>query len=152
MSGTNSEDTKEELDVATNTPKTQGGDEEPKDLNMKEDYSMPSPKQEEEVIKKKYGGLLPKKNPLISKDHERAFFDSADWALGKQGAQKSKGPLEALRPKLQPTHHQQGRSRRSAYAPAEEGEVDDTNNANGAASEDPKCNDAATSVEQSIHN
>lgn len=66
---------------------------------------------QEAVIKKKYGGLLPKKNPLISKvndlcccivsnfgslhlltadisiysikDHERAFFDSADWALGK---------------------------------------------------------------------
>ncbi|KAL8241737.1 hypothetical protein R6Q59_012039 [Mikania micrantha] len=44
---------------------------------------MPSKEQEEAVIKKKYGGLLPKKNPLISKDHDRAFFDSADWALGK---------------------------------------------------------------------
>lgn len=44
---------------------------------------------------------MPKKPPLISKDHERAFFDSADWALGKQGAEKPKGPLEALRPKLQ---------------------------------------------------
>ncbi|KAG0481412.1 hypothetical protein HPP92_012270 [Vanilla planifolia] len=55
-----------------------------------------------------------KKTPLISKDHERAFFDSADWALGKQGG-KPKGPLEALRPKLQPTQ-QQARSRRSAYA------------------------------------
>jgi len=29
---------------------------------------------EENAIKKKYGGLLPKKIPLISKDHERAFF------------------------------------------------------------------------------
>ncbi|KAG6503964.1 hypothetical protein ZIOFF_036288 [Zingiber officinale] len=47
-------------------------------------------------------------------DHERAYFDSADWALGK-GAEKPKGPLEALRPKLQPTQ-QQARSRRSAYA------------------------------------
>ncbi|XP_076953472.1 uncharacterized protein LOC143627571 isoform X2 [Bidens hawaiensis] len=83
--------------------------------------SMPSKEQEEAVIKKKYGGLLPKKIPLISKDHDRAFFDSADWALGKQG-QKSKGPLEALRPKLQPTPQQQSRSRRSAYAPAGEGE------------------------------
>ncbi|KAL8258343.1 hypothetical protein R6Q59_030384 [Mikania micrantha] len=83
---------------------------------------MPSKEQEEAVIKKKYGGLLPKKNPLISKDHDRAFFDSADWALGKQGSQKSKGPLEALRPKLQPTPQQQSRSRRSAYAPAGEGE------------------------------
>ncbi|KAK2974278.1 hypothetical protein RJ640_016764, partial [Escallonia rubra] len=58
-------------------------------------------KKEEEVIKKKYGGIVPKKPPLISKDSERAYFDSADWALGKQGVEKPKGPLEALRPKLQ---------------------------------------------------
>ncbi|KAL8161977.1 hypothetical protein V2J09_013466 [Rumex salicifolius] len=32
---------------------------------------------------KQYGGLVPKKKPLISKDHQRAFFDSADWALYK---------------------------------------------------------------------
>lgn len=82
---------------------------------------------QEQAIKKKYGGMLPKKPPLISKvanhflsdlaspmllfllpsdhlcvclkcsfethfsswpifilqDHERAYFDSADWALGK---------------------------------------------------------------------
>nr|CAB3460708.1 unnamed protein product [Digitaria exilis] len=40
---------------------------------------------------------------LQQEDHERAYFDSADWALGKQGGnpQKPKGPLEALRPKLQ---------------------------------------------------
>uniref|UniRef100_M1BPH6 Negatively light-regulated protein n=1 Tax=Solanum tuberosum TaxID=4113 RepID=M1BPH6_SOLTU len=44
---------------------------------------------------------MPKKPLLISKDHERAYFDSADWALGKQGVEKPKGPLEALRPKLQ---------------------------------------------------
>ncbi|MQM11424.1 hypothetical protein Taro_044332, partial [Colocasia esculenta] len=82
--------------------------------------SAPSYEEEEETMKKKYGGLLPKKKPLISKDHERAFFDSADWALGKQGApaEKPKGPLEALRPKLQPTQ-QQARSRRSVYAPNE---------------------------------
>ncbi|KAL8107849.1 hypothetical protein AgCh_024307 [Apium graveolens] len=36
-------------------------------------------------------------------DHERAYFDSTDWALGKQGAEKPKGLLEALRPKLQVT-------------------------------------------------
>ncbi|XP_048549712.1 uncharacterized protein LOC125529339 [Triticum urartu] len=78
---------------------------------------MPSAQQEEAVIKKKYGGVLPKKSPLISKDHERAYFDSADWALGKQGGhpQKPKGPLEALRPKLQPTQ-QQARSRRFLHA------------------------------------
>ncbi|OMO82499.1 Endosulphine [Corchorus olitorius] len=96
--------------------------EEVKDSDENEKGSMPSAQQEEEAIKKKYGGLLPRKPPLISKDHERAFFDSADWALGKQGAQKPKGPLEALRPKLQPTPHQ--RSRRSAYAPADDTEVD----------------------------
>ncbi|OIV91672.1 hypothetical protein TanjilG_26525 [Lupinus angustifolius] len=58
---------------------------------------------------KKYGGLVPKKKPLISKDHERAFFDSADWALCKQGAgvnQQSKEAVETLRPKLQRTPHQ----------------------------------------------
>ncbi|KAI3733655.1 hypothetical protein L6452_13104 [Arctium lappa] len=97
---------------------------------------MPSKDQEEAVIKKKYGGLLPKKNPLISKDHDRAFFDSADWALGKQGSQKSKGPLEALRPKLQPSPQQQSRSRRSAYAPAGEGEADGGNGNHNGSEED----------------
>ncbi|KAJ6817116.1 uncharacterized protein M6B38_382575 [Iris pallida] len=88
-------------------------------VNQDDANSMPSAQEEEAVLKKKYGGILPKKPPLISKDHERAFFDSADWALGKQGAQKPKGPLEALRPKLQPTPQQQARSRRSAYASAD---------------------------------
>ncbi|KAI9116377.1 hypothetical protein K1719_012544 [Acacia pycnantha] len=81
--------------------------------------SMPSTKEQEEVMKKKYGGLLPKKQPLISKDHERAYFDSADWALGKQGGEKPKGPLEALRPKLQPTQ-QQTRYRKSFCSPSGE--------------------------------
>ncbi|KAJ1684997.1 hypothetical protein LUZ63_016387 [Rhynchospora breviuscula] len=92
---------------------------EPMDENA--NTSMPSPQAQEEAIKKKYGGMLPKKPPLISKDHERAYFDSADWALGKQGApvEKPKGPLEALRPKLQPTPQQQVRSRRSIYTAAE---------------------------------
>ncbi|XP_057805744.1 uncharacterized protein LOC131020746 [Salvia miltiorrhiza] len=80
--------------------------------------SLPTTQQEEAVVKKKYGGMMPKKPPLISKDHERAYFDSADWALGKQGAGKPKGPLEALRPKLQPTQ-QQTRYRKSPYAPSE---------------------------------
>ncbi|ONK81596.1 uncharacterized protein A4U43_C01F30940 [Asparagus officinalis] len=91
-------------------------EESPAPVEQNEGGSMPSPAEEEQAIRKKYGGMLPKKQPLISKDHERAFFDSADWALGKQGAQKPKGPLEALRPKLQPTANQQSRSRRSAYA------------------------------------
>ncbi|KAB2036404.1 hypothetical protein ERO13_D04G191300v2 [Gossypium hirsutum] len=102
------------------------------DENENEKNLMPSATEEEEAIKKKYGGLLPKKPTLISKNHDRAFFDSADWALGKQGSQKPKGPLEALRPKLQPTPHQQMRSRRSVYAPAE-----DDNEA--SSSEDQSC-------------
>ncbi|GMI78738.1 hypothetical protein like AT5G64130 [Hibiscus trionum] len=77
-----------------------------------------SSSQEEEAVKKKYGGIMPKKPPLISKDHERAYFDSADWALGKQGVEKPKGPLQALRPKLQPTQ-QQTRYRKSQYAPSD---------------------------------
>ncbi|XP_051145617.1 uncharacterized protein LOC127261345 [Andrographis paniculata] len=91
-------------------------------------------KQEEEVIKKKYGGIMPKKPPLISKDHERAYFDSADWALGKQGVEKPKGPLEALRPKLQPTQ-QQTRYRKSPYAPSEGEE------GSAAPSENPTANE-----------
>ncbi|KAI9086896.1 hypothetical protein K1719_031057 [Acacia pycnantha] len=85
-----------------------------------ESADMPLAQEEEEVIKKKYGGMMPKKPPLISKDHDRAYFDSADWALGKQGGGKPKGPLEALRPKLQPTQ-QQTRYRKSPYAPSDEG-------------------------------
>ncbi|RVW83502.1 hypothetical protein CK203_064944 [Vitis vinifera] len=74
--------------------------------------------EQEAAVKKRYGGIMPKKPPLISKDHERAYFDSADWALGKQGVEKPKGPLEALRPKLQPTQ-QQTRYRKSPYAPSD---------------------------------
>ncbi|KAL8161484.1 hypothetical protein V2J09_012973 [Rumex salicifolius] len=89
-------------------------------LQRNKDLPITSPtNQQVEMLKKKYGGLLPKKPPLISKDHEHAFFDSADWALGKQGgSQKAKGPLEALRPKLEPTPHHHARSWRSTYAPA----------------------------------
>ncbi|GJV16106.1 putative endosulphine [Tanacetum coccineum] len=88
-------------------------------------------------------------------DHDRAFFDSADWALGK-GSQKSKGPLEALRPKLQPTPHQQARSRRSAYAPADEGEGVDGGSPNVTASEDQgteldMANDEKTHSEDQNH-
>ncbi|XP_073389936.1 uncharacterized protein [Physcomitrium patens] len=92
---------------------------------------IPSLAEEEAIMKKKYGGLMPKKPPLISKDHERAFFDSADWALGKQGGappgQKPRSLMETLRPKLQPSSHQSGSSRRSSLLAAEgegEGHVD----------------------------
>ncbi|EOA35858.1 hypothetical protein CARUB_v10021098mg [Capsella rubella] len=91
-------------------------------------HKQPSSESEENAIKKKYGGLLPKKIPLISKDHERAFFDSADWALGKQKGQKPKGPLEALRPKLQPTPHQQPRARRMAYSSGDTEDSETDNN------------------------
>ncbi|KAF9663895.1 hypothetical protein SADUNF_Sadunf17G0099600 [Salix dunnii] len=112
-----------------------GNKQEQVDGNLSEDKSyMPSAKQEDEVVKKKYGGIMPKKPPLISKDHERAFFDSADWALGKQGAEKPKGPLEALRPKLQPTQ-QQTRYRKSPCAPA------DGEDGGSAPSEDATANE-----------
>ncbi|KAF9619283.1 hypothetical protein IFM89_006470 [Coptis chinensis] len=138
MLGTNAEDAKEQ-ELAKTSPDVQvDGDfskDDQKDVEIKEESSMPSAAQEKEaILKKKYGGTLPKKPPLISKDHERAFFDSADWALGKQGAgapiEKPKGPLEALQPKLQPTRNNQSQSRRSAYAPADN-ENDVGNNNNG---------------------
>ncbi|XP_049934162.1 uncharacterized protein LOC116256452 isoform X3 [Nymphaea colorata] len=102
------------------------------DVDKKENDSASTEINEEEIIKKKYGGILPKKPPLISKDHEHAFFDSADWALGKQGAQEDhkKGPLEALRPKLQPTP-QEVRSRRSVYAPTDGEGGNSSDNPNG---------------------
>ncbi|PIA62770.1 hypothetical protein AQUCO_00200648v1 [Aquilegia coerulea] len=138
MSGTNVEDVKEQ-ELAEHNLEVQVDGEFPGDdtehIEKKEENVMPSAQEEEAIIKKKYGGMLPRKPPLISKDHERAFFDSADWALGKQGApvQKPKGPLEALRPKLQPTPHNQARSRRSAYAPADN--EDDGGNNNNDSSE-----------------
>ncbi|XP_020538681.1 uncharacterized protein LOC105643508 isoform X1 [Jatropha curcas] len=79
------------------------------DCNRNQDFYA-SQDLEATSMSKKYGGLVPKKKPLISKDHERAFFDSADWQLGKQGAgmnQKSTVAIESLRPKLQRTPHQQ---------------------------------------------
>ncbi|XP_057972424.1 uncharacterized protein LOC131160608 [Malania oleifera] len=93
--------------------------------------SLPSSQEEEEAVRKKYGGIMRKKPPLISKDHERAYFDSADWALGKQGVEKPKGPLEALRPKLQPTQ-QQTRYRKSPCAPSD-GEDEGSAASEGAA-------------------
>ncbi|XP_015089723.1 uncharacterized protein LOC107032651 [Solanum pennellii] len=82
------------------------------------EYSMPSFKQEEGVVKIKYGGIIPKKPPLIFEDHVCAYFDSADWDLGKQGIEKPKGPLKALRPKFLTTQ-QQSRYHKSPCAPSE---------------------------------
>ncbi|OIW04773.1 hypothetical protein TanjilG_08656 [Lupinus angustifolius] len=91
MSDTNVEDVKKQESLHDPDPKDDVGSDknsvdDKKDLNehKNDGNSMPSSHQEEEVIKKKYGGLIPKKPPLISKDHERAYFDSADWALGKE--------------------------------------------------------------------
>ncbi|KAI3469312.1 hypothetical protein Pfo_025975 [Paulownia fortunei] len=87
------------------------------DYKRSEEYNASSQDHEAAPIDKKYGGLVPKKKPLISKDHERAFFDSADWALCKQGAgvnQQSTVAIETLRPKLQRTPHQQLPPRRPA--------------------------------------
>ncbi|XP_042047664.1 uncharacterized protein LOC121793689 [Salvia splendens] len=87
------------------------------DYNRSEDDNASSQHHESATVDKKYGGLVPKKKPLISKDHERAFFDSADWALCKQGAgidQKSTIAIETLRPKLKKTPHQQLPPRRPA--------------------------------------
>ncbi|CAN6176732.1 unnamed protein product [Urochloa humidicola] len=63
---------------------------------------------EEAFVEKKYGGMAAKK-PLISKDHERAYFDSADWVLGKQAANSSgaRAAIESLKPKLKRTPHHQ---------------------------------------------
>ncbi|KAL3505657.1 hypothetical protein ACH5RR_031039 [Cinchona calisaya] len=77
-------------------------------------------------VDKKYGGLVPKKKPLISKDHERAFFDSADWVLCKQGAgvyQQSTVAVETLQPKLERTPHQQLPPRRPACTLGNDGTV-----------------------------
>ncbi|RZC88123.1 hypothetical protein C5167_015929 [Papaver somniferum] len=81
-----------------------------------EDY-MDSQENQATDLGKKYGALVPKKKPLISKDNQRAFFDSADWALGKQTeglGQKTKAVVEPLRPKLKRTPHQQLPPRRPA--------------------------------------
>lgn len=52
----------------------------------------------------KYGNMNPKAK-LISKDVK--YFDSADWALQKEGAAPGPGPVgmagEQLQPKLEPT-------------------------------------------------
>ncbi|KAF0887969.1 hypothetical protein E2562_006891 [Oryza meyeriana var. granulata] len=64
------------------------------------DKSSASSMEKETYVENKYGGITPKK-PLISKDHERAYFDSADWVLGKQAANGSaRAAIESLKPKL----------------------------------------------------
>ncbi|XP_062209179.1 uncharacterized protein LOC133910954 [Phragmites australis] len=76
-----------------------------------------APQRVEASSQNKYGGISPKK-PLINKGHERAYFDSADWVLGKQGASNNstKGPAEPLKPKLQRTAYHHLPPRRPACA------------------------------------
>ncbi|CAH2078912.1 unnamed protein product [Thlaspi arvense] len=65
---------------------------------------------QEATLENKYGGLVPKKKPLIAKDPKRAFFDSADWALQKQDAnvdERTIAAIENLKPKLERTPHKQ---------------------------------------------
>ncbi|GAU45236.1 hypothetical protein TSUD_291200 [Trifolium subterraneum] len=65
--------------------------------NFYRGYVMPAGLEKMSFMK----GSHPYDNMSKRMDHERAYFDYADWAFGKPGAQKPKGPLEALRPKLQ---------------------------------------------------
>ncbi|KAF2932148.1 hypothetical protein DAI22_05g265500 [Oryza sativa Japonica Group] len=90
MSGKPSDDTTGQV-----RPEVDGSDEKVEIANQNEKEVMPSPQEEEAAIKKKYGGIVPRKPALIAKDHERAYFDSADWALGKEDTLKNlKGRLK----------------------------------------------------------
>ncbi|CAH8316652.1 unnamed protein product [Eruca vesicaria subsp. sativa] len=63
--------------------------------------------QEEESVAcaNKYRGLVLKKKPLISQDAKRAWFDSADWALRKQDANRDERTIEAIE-NLKPIYFQ----------------------------------------------
>ncbi|XP_055806292.1 uncharacterized protein LOC129874923 [Solanum dulcamara] len=125
-----SDESGQEPNLGNDLPKGEVNDDLPAEdpKGSEEERQDPSQEEQEELMKKKYGGLVKKKPPLITKDHERAFFDSADWALGKQGGQKAKTPAEALRPKLEPTPHQQLRTRLSASKLTDAGEADGSHN------------------------
>uniref|UniRef100_A0A162B278 Uncharacterized protein n=1 Tax=Daucus carota subsp. sativus TaxID=79200 RepID=A0A162B278_DAUCS len=63
-------------------------------------------------------------------NHERAFFDSADWALCKQAAGVdpiSSVYIENLQPKLQRTPHQQLPPRRPACSSGRDGLISSSN-------------------------
>ncbi|XP_039120872.1 uncharacterized protein LOC120257483 [Dioscorea cayenensis subsp. rotundata] len=69
-----------------------------------DDLHTNTQEEEQASMEKKYGGIAPKKKPLISKDNKRAYFDSADWALGKQESNaglQNRVQVESLKPKLQ---------------------------------------------------
>ncbi|VVB00939.1 unnamed protein product [Arabis nemorensis] len=89
------------------------------DYNLGDDFLFSQQQEESTSGANKYGGLVPKKKPLISKDHKRAFFDSADWALHKQEAiidERTIAAIEKLRPKLQRTPRKQLPPRRPTCA------------------------------------
>ncbi|CAN6900206.1 unnamed protein product [Brassica oleracea var. botrytis] len=92
------------------------------DYNRADDFLF-SQRQESTSGAHKYGGLVPKKKPLISQNHKRAFFDSADWALHKQEAsvdERTIAAIENLRPKLQRTPRKQLPLRRPTCATGQE--------------------------------
>lgn len=68
-------------------------------------------KEQEELLKSKYGALKPKnKKGLMPKEHK--YFDSADWAMAKEGSKK--GDMQVLDevilpPKLEPSQPPQRR-------------------------------------------
>ncbi|KAI3855651.1 hypothetical protein MKX03_030508, partial [Papaver bracteatum] len=70
MSSKNAEDSQKQEHVK-DTGKDQVNEDSPENDPMhedgKEEHLMPSPQQEEEVLKKKYEGILPKKTHLKSK-------------------------------------------------------------------------------------
>ncbi|XP_066400660.1 uncharacterized protein [Miscanthus floridulus] len=100
--------------IHTCTCKSRGGrrrQEEMADGNSNSSASSVATGEEVQAfVEKKYGGMVPKK-PLISKDQERAYFDSADWVLGKQAANSGNAraatAIESLKPKLKRTPHHQ---------------------------------------------
>ncbi|WVZ71445.1 hypothetical protein U9M48_020032 [Paspalum notatum var. saurae] len=92
--------------------------------SFNEERRAAAPQREEQASAgegNKYGGISAKK-PLITKDHQRAYFDSADWVLGKQQQQGGStttaagggGQQPLLKPKLQRTAYHQLPPRRPA--------------------------------------
>eukprot|EP00887_Chlorella_sp_A99_P007618 scaffold20.g7618.t1 len=60
----------------------------------------PTEAQQEQLLRAKYGGLLPKKK-LGVKDAK--YFDSADWQLAKQKGPQAAPAVPGLAPKLEPS-------------------------------------------------
>lgn len=68
---------------------------------MSEKSAIEIEKEQEAMLMAKFGGLKPKAK-LIPKDHK--YFDSADWALAKEGHEPEvQASQETLPVKLEPT-------------------------------------------------